>query len=394
MTPEPPVFRGGRRLLVASVLAAAVGAAGLAVGFVVAPRQALFSYLAAYCGVTSVALGALIWLMIGHAGNTTWPVAVRRLTEVAALPLSLLAVLFVPIAVGMGELYVWTRPESIASEHARHLVEHKAPYLNVPAFLVRAVVYFVLWIAPALVLFRASVAADSAPGRTDRRRMRALSAALLPFVALSLTFASFDWLMSLTPTWTSSMFGVYWFSGGFASIFALLAVLMWAGQRAGLLPGLGPSHYYAVGRLMLTAVVFWAYAGYFQYFLIWIANRPEEAEWWVVRSTGGWQHVTRALAVVHFVVPFFALLSYRLKRRPRELAIVGAWILASHVLDAFWLVAPIAHPDVPAPVWTDPFAWLAVAGAAVAFATWQLRARRTMPLGDPVLARALEYHST
>jgi hypothetical protein len=369
-----------------------LGVVGLVIGAFLAPQQLFPAYLVAYAYAVSVALGALIFLMIGHAMNAGWPVVVRRLTETIVASLPALALLFVPILFGLHRLYPWTRPEALSDEVARQLVLAKRSYLNVPAFLIRTAVYLVVWVVIGERLRRWSLARDTDPRADVDRRLRALSAGALPLVALTFSFAGFDWLMSLTPTWFSTMYPVYWFAGGFVAALALLTALTFAAQRAGLLPEITLFHYHALGRMLLAFVIFWAYAAYFQFFLIWIANRPDEVTFFADRARGAWRSASVVLVVVQFVVPFFALLSYRLKLRPPLLATVAAWIVAAHYLDVHWLVMPSFRAHVPYH-WLDAAALLAVGGACTASSLSRLRGHPMIPVHDPALPRAIAYES-
>jgi hypothetical protein len=389
-----PVFRGGRAIVTRSLGLALLGALLLVIGAFVDRERLFYAYLAAYAFAVTTAVGALLFLMTCHAMNATWPVAVRRLTEAIVGALPLLCALFVPLLFGLGALYgEWLHPESIHEEHVRAAVLHKTPYLNLPFFLVRTGFYFAVWLVFGALLRRGSMKGDSSPALADSRRLRVISVAGLPPVALTLSFAAFDWLMSLAPTWVSTMFPVYVFGGGFVAAIALLTVLAFAAERAGLLPGLNASHYYALGRLLLTFTIFWAYAAFFQLLLIWIGNKPEEVEFYVLRSHGPWAVMSVVLVLTRFVIPFVILLNYRIKRRPAWLSAVAAWIFVAHYLDMHWLVAPEA-PGARAPFhWLDAAALLAVVGSCVAFTVLRVRGRPLVPVNDPALPAAFRYES-
>ncbi|EYF06917.1 hypothetical protein [Chondromyces apiculatus] len=394
MIHDAPRFQGGRRLFAASLGMSVLGAAGLLAGLLVNPDRLHFAYLAAFAWAATIATGGLVFLMICHAMRAGWPVALRRLTETIVSALPLLALLFVPLLFGLDRIYPWTHPEAAADEHVRHLLEHKRPYLNATGFVIRAGVYFAVWGVAGHLLRRWSLRRDEAPELDVDGRMNGLSAVGLPVVGLSLVFASFDWLMSLDPTWVSTMFPIYVFAGGFVGALGLLTALTCAAQRAGLLPGLNGSHYSALGRLMLAFTAFWAYAAFFQFLLIWSADHPHEVAFYLRRWEGPWKATTVALCAARFVVPFVMLLSYRLKRRPGYLAVVAAWIVVSHYVDMHWLVIPEARARAWFPYhWLDVAALLFFGGACVAFTTQRLRGKRAMPVGDPSLPRALQYES-
>ncbi len=391
--PSVVVFGGGRRLFRGAAVAAALGVVLLVVGAFVDPRQVFFAYLCAYCYAVSIALGALLFLMICHAMNAGWPTLLRRLTEAMVGTLPILALLFVPLLPGLRVLYPWLRLSTIADLRERSLVAQKLPYLHLGWFLGRAALFFAVWILTGACLRRWSRRSDAAPPGTFADRTHALSGILLPVVALTLSFASFDWLMSLTPAWQSTMFPVYWFAGGFLGALAGLTVLTSAADATGVIPGITDSHYYALGRLLLAFTIFWAYIVFFQFLIIWSGDKPEEVTFYLARVKGAWATATVVMVLAQFVLPFFVLLSYDLKRRRGPLTAVAAWLLGAHYLDLHWLVLPNARPAGPVFHWLDPAALLAVVGVTVMYGVVRLRGVPMVPIHDPALPRARAYES-
>jgi hypothetical protein len=212
-------------------------------------------------------------------------------------------------------------------------------------------------------------------------------------VGLALSFAAFDWVMTLVPEWYSTMFPVRYFAGGFLGALAGLTVLTAAADRAGLVPGINDSHYYALGRLLLAFVIFWAYTEFFQLMLMWIADKPEEVTFYLARAKGGWLVLSVIVALAQFVIPFFLLLSYDLKRRRGPLTAVAVWLLVAHYLDVHWLVMPSAAPRGAPYHWIDLGALLAVGGAAVVYGVLRAGGERLYPAHDPALPEAIRYES-
>jgi hypothetical protein len=353
-----------------------VGAAATGFGFTVDKKQAFFSYLAAWNALNSVALGALILLCICYAMGAVWPIAIRGVLEAIVKTIPLLALLFLPILFGLDELYPFMHPERITHQLTRHMLEHKRPWLNAPFFIGRSIGYLAIWSVLAIAV--------------TRRRSTALASGVLPLLALTLTFASFDWLMALSPYWKSTIFGVYYFAGGFVAALALVIVLVAAARRNGLLTELSRSHFYALGRLLFGFVVFWAYIAFFQFFLIWIANKPNEAAWYLERTRGGFRWVSWFLGIGHFAIPFFLLLPYWTKQRIERLLPIAIWILFAHLLDVHWLIAPARHAE-HAFSWMDFSSLAALIGLTSAFAIFRLR--RLAATDDPEWERALAYQS-
>jgi hypothetical protein len=282
------------------------------------------------------------------------------------------------------------------SEHESHALAHKQAYLNGPFFLARAAAYVVIWGVAALVLCGRSVRRDrGAPAPEEavaHRAERAFSAAFLPIVCLALTFAAFDWLMSLQPFWMSSIFGVYVFAGGFVASLGLIALLAHAAASAGVAP-IRPPHFHALGRLMFGFTIFWAYIAFFQALLIALPNRPDEVVFYVQRLAGGWRAVAWALIAARFVIPFFVLLPRAIKFRGRAMAWVGAGLVLGHYLDVYWLVMPVQSGHGPLPGVWDVSALLALGGTYALSAAWWLRGKHLVPDGDPLLEQSIAYRS-
>ncbi len=393
MNSEAPVFQKSPKLMRGALIATALGVILLVIGAFLDPTRLFYSYLAAFAFTLSLALGALIFLMIGHAMRAGWPVLVRRLNEAIVSVLPLLLLLFVPILVGARILYPWLRPETVADERTRELIARKTAFLNLPFFLVRAGIYFIIWLVFSELLRHFARKNDKDPSFDAHHKSYALSGGALPAVALSLSFASFDWLMGLEPGWYSSMFPVYYFAGGFVGALALLTIIAFGSERAGLLPGINTSHYYALGRLQLAFTIFWAYCAFFQILLIWSANKPDETTFYLARIRGPFLAETIFLAFGQFFIPFFVLLNYRLKRRPERLSIIAGFIVLVHYVDVHWLVVPSLSTARLPFHFLDLGALLAVGGVSVAFAAYRLRGERLLPLNDPKLREALEYES-
>jgi hypothetical protein len=295
----------------------------------------------------------------------------------------------------MPKLFPWFDPHALSGELA-HAVHNKIPYLNRTAFLLRAAVYFGVWIVVAHLLRGWSVRQDTAGGVTLTRWQRRLGAGSLPFLALTFTFAAFDWMMSLDPRFFSTIFGVYWFAGSFMGAFAvaIIAAAATRGDPTAFGHHMNREHFHSLGKFMLSFVAFWAYVAFSQFMLIWIADIPEEVPWYILRGHGGWKALGFVLLVFHFVVPFLLLLSRPLKRDPRRLGAVSVYVLVMHWIDVYWVVMPALHHEGPRPHPADLTAMLGVGAAAVAFVLWRLRGRAAIPVGDPYLADSLRYDPT
>jgi hypothetical protein len=376
------------------LIGAAVAVVGIAVSAILGPanpQQFFFSWLVSFLFFLSLGLGALFFVLIQYAVQGGWGIVLRRVGETVFATLPVMAILFVPLLFGLVDLYPWAVPG--AAEHDA-LLRWKEPFLNVPFFLVRAGIYFLCWSLIALFYYRGSSSQDTTGDPTTAARLRRLAGPAIIVLAVTQTFASFDWIMSLTPHWYSTMFGVYYFAGAFVGFIALLSVMAVALRRAGLLDTvISAEHLHDIGKLLFAFTAFWAYIAFSQFLLIWYANLPEETIWYKARLEGSWETVSLVLMAGHFAVPFFFLMGRDVKRRGATLALGGAWLLAMHFVDLYWQVMPTLHPEGVRPSALDVAAFAAIGGCFVAAAGWLMRRQALVPLRDPRLAESLAFEN-
>lgn len=327
-------------------MALAVGVVGLglcALGAMLRPGPVLRSYLVAHSYWLGIALGSLAILMVLHLTGGPWGLAIRRILESATRTLPLLLLLFLPILTGLDAIYPWTRASEVSGDP---VLEHKSQYLNVPAFLIRAAVYFAIWLALAYLLNRWSRREDQSGDPRLAGRMRRLSGPGLVLYGLSMTFAAVDWVMSLEPHWFSTIFAVVFGIGQvLAAMSFAVTVLFLLGSRPPLGTLVSPAVCRDLGNLLLTVVMFWAYTAFAQFLLIWAANLPEEIAWYRPRFAGGWLWVAVFLILCQFALPFVFLLFRRTKNDLRHLSRLAAFLLATCFVNLFWQIAPAGPSD-------------------------------------------------
>jgi hypothetical protein len=366
------------------------GGAGLAVslvGLFFNPAQFLQSYLMAYMFVLGIALGCLALGMVHQLSGGAWGIVIRRPIGAAARTLPLLTLLFLPIALGMRHLYVWTDASLVAHDE---VLQHKHVYLNVPFFLIRAAIYFAVWNALSYFLNAWSLEQDETGDPRIARRMQRLSAGGLLAYGLTITFASFDWLMSLEPHWFSTIYGVLILGGqGLSALAFLIAVLVWLSRRPPLDDIIAPEHFHDLGNLMLAFVMLWAYFAFSQYLIIWSGNLPEEIAWYLHRLQTGWRFVGLSLVLFHFVAPFCLLLSRAMKRQAQMIVKVALGVLIVRLIDLFWLIAPEFHTAGVWVSWLDVVLPLSLTAIWLGYFVWQLRGRAILPMHDPQFDEAL-----
>jgi hypothetical protein len=378
-----------------------VGLAGFvvcAIGFAIDRDHFYRSWLTAYMLFLGIALGSMALMMIQHLSGGMWGVF-RRIFEASSRTIPLLALLFIPVLLGMGTLFTWTHEDHVATDE---ILRHKAPYLNIPFFVGRAVFYFACWAGLSWVLNRLSARQDSGDVSVNMSLQRWSGAGLVIY-AMTITFAGIDWIMSINPHWYSTLFGFLMMGGqGLAALAFTIVICTFLVKREPMVGLLKPHHFHDLGKLMFAFVMLWAYFNFSQFLLTYAANLVEEIPYMTTRTSHGWQYLALFLIVFHFAVPWLLLLSRQTKRTPERLVLIAAWILFVRYADLFMMIAPEfastgenlhmltgEHESHLFVHWLDLAAPLAIGGLWVWMFLTQLRQRPMLAIGDPYLRESL-----
>jgi hypothetical protein len=377
------------RLQSRALLVGAAALAACALGALFFPEQFFRAYLQGYVLWLGIALGSLALLMIQHLTGGAWGLVIRRILEASTRTLPLLAVLFVPLLLGLSWIYPWARPDQVATDY---VLQHREPYLNLWFFLVRVVVYFGTWIAFAYVLNRWSHEQDRVFPPPPERKFRLLSAPGLLAYGLTVTFMSFDWIMAVDAHWYSTIFGVLTMGGQAVSAMSFTVILLFMlSSTPPLSDVLSRAHFHDLGKLLFAFVMLWAYFSFSQLLIIWSGNLPDEIPWYLYRTGGGWQYVGALLAAGHFAVPFLLLLSRETKRNPQLLARIAAWLLVMRAVDIFWTIAPEFHQAGFRVQLMDVLAPIGLGGLWLYWFLRELQTRPLLPINDPYLKEAFVH---
>ncbi|HSR69570.1 MAG TPA: hypothetical protein VLU25_16670 [Acidobacteriota bacterium] len=386
------------------LLAGGVGAVFLIISFAIGlagdSQQLWYSYLVACLFFISLGLGCMFFVLATLASRAGWSVAVRRLAEHGMATLPVLGLLMLPLLfLGLHDLYHWTHEEAVAADP---LLQSKSGYLNESFFLIRSIFYLLAWTLIAWWFRKESMRQDEAGDPAITRKLQSRSAPALIVFGVTLTFAAFDWIMSLDPHWYSTIFGVYFFAGCFLGALALMVLKLIRLQARGLLQSVVTyEHFHDIGKLLFGFVVFWAYIAFSQFMLIWYGSIPEETLWYEHRWTHGWQPVSIFMAVGHFALPFFFLLPVSVKRRKSTLSLAAVWLLLVHYIDLYWLVMPSRTEVVDGvtqamgfhPHLLDLTCLLGVAGVFLGTLGYLMKSPKLVPVRDPRLAESLSYEN-
>ncbi|HEY5564267.1 MAG TPA: hypothetical protein VIL33_01665 [Rhodothermia bacterium] len=354
-----------------------------------------FSYLTAWVFCLTVSLGGLFFVLVQHLTRAHWSVAVRRIPELLMMNFPILAVLGIPVVLGMHDLYHWTHEELYVVGGAEYdpILAGKRGYLNTAFFIGRLVFYFAMWIYISSRLYRLSIEQDVDPNPRRNAQERQVSAWGLLVFALTAAFAGIDLVMTLDPHWFSTMFGVYFFSGSFFVALASVTLVALFLQRGGYLKNvITVEHYHDLGKFMFAFTVFWTYIAFSQYMLIWYGNLPEETVWFRHRMEGSWAMASWALLFGHFLIPFFLLMLRSAKRTRGMLYIMGFWFLMVHFLDLFWLAMPAQSHHFSVEM-IDITAWLGMVFLFVGLIVLRAARHATVPYNDPNFKASLAFEN-
>jgi hypothetical protein len=377
---------GADRLQRTALIAGVAGLAVCVLGAVLSPDYFFRSWLVGWVYWVGIALGCLALSLLHHLTHGGWGIVLRRTMEAATRTLPALLILGVPLLFGMQRLYPWARPEAADDP----LLRAKEPYLNAPFYMVRFVLYFLIWGGVAFLLSRMSQRQDRGDDPAITRRMQVVSAPALAAYCLAVTFASVDWLMSLQPAWYSTIYGVYLMgSQALAALAFLIAFGRWLSRREPMDRVLHPRLFHDYGKLMLAFVMLWAYFSFSQFLIMWSGNIPEEIHFYLERFHHGWGLVGLSVVIFHFAVPFALLLSRNLKRDAGRLVWVAGLMLVARWIDLLWQVEPAFERQSPAMYWMYLAAPIAIGGLWLAYFLRELRNRPMLPVNDPYLPEAL-----
>ncbi len=376
-------------------ISAAIGVICLGVTFALGAaagdgmRHFGFSYLVSYAYILSISLGALTFMPIMYVTRASWNVVIRRLAEVMAAVMPLLAILAIPVLIFASKIYGWGDPE-IAAMPA---MTHKAAYFSQGAFTMRWVIYFAVWSLYGLFFWRQSVAQDSSGDLKITRRLENFSGFAIMIGAITIAMASFDLLMSVDPLWFSTIFGVYYWAGGFVSFFAVMTLVTMGLQNTGRMNKIvSPEHMHDYGKAMFAFTFFWAYIAFSQYMLYWYANIPEETSWFLHRSEQGWGKLGIILIFVAFVLPFVGLISRFAKRSRKMLAFWAFWIIGAQWLNLYWVIMPDFSEGFVFSL-MDVTCFVGLAGIWLAAVTRLAMGNSLVPLRDPRLEDSLRFEN-
>jgi hypothetical protein len=375
----------GRNTLVLAVLISVVACVA---GYLNDPVRFHRSYIVAFAYVAAAGLGAFFFVMVQYLTGSAWSVTMRRIMENIMITLPACAILFLPIAFGLKDIYPWM------DKAANPLLGTKGAYLTENFFVLRTYIYFALWSIWIFAIYYQSTKQDT---ERSARQMNVIARWSAPGLFLAVvvgTLASYDWLMSLEPRWYSTIFGLYILAGGALTFMSFVTLICLGFRRAGILKNsITPEHYHDLGKWLFALTAFYTYMAFSQYLLIWYANLPEETIWYRHRSVGSWLGISLSMPFIRFLIPFFVMLSRPAKRSLKMIAALAIWSIVVEYIDLYWVVMPTYFKSGPQISWMD-FATLAATLSVCGLVFWsRFRKNKLAPVGDLRFEQSLHFEN-
>ncbi len=373
------------------VLAALISVIACVAGYLNDPVRFHRSYLVAFAYVAAAGLGAFFFVMVQYLTGSAWSVTMRRIMENIMVTLPVCFLLFLPVAFGLKDIYPWMDRAMVLADP---VLKQKADFLSEKWFMIRGIVMFALWSIWIFAIYYQSTKQDTQRSARQMNIIARWSAPGLFLVVVVGSLAAFDWLMSLSPKWYSTIFGLYILAGGALTFMSFVTLICLGFRRAGILKNsITNEHYHDLGKWLFALTAFYTYMAFSQYLLIWYANLPEETIWYRTRMEGSWLGLSLAMPFLRFLIPFFVLLCRPAKRSLKVIAGVAIWSLIVEYIDLYWVVMPTYFKTGPQISWLD-FATLAATVSICGLAFWsRFRKNKMAPVGDLRFEQSLHFEN-
>jgi hypothetical protein len=366
-------------------------------GAITSPDKFYQSYLFSYLLILGMTLGSLGLLMLQHLTGGNWGVIIRRPLEAASRNIWLNLVLFFPIVLGMKRLYSgngsetgWLNSPKTGEGALSPFQQH---WFTSGGFLIRAFIYFIIWIGLMLIFNAWSHRQDTdSADRRLRQHFKKWSGPGVILYVLCMTFAAIDWVMSLSPHWASTIYGFIFVAGQAITAMCVMIIVIVSLMKNGPFAGIvSHKRLHDLGKLLFAFNMLWAYFSFSQLLIIWSGNQPEEISFFRSRLYGEWGIVAVVVLLFSFALPFFVLLSSHVKKTPNLVSKVALWMIVFRLVDLFWYTRP-EFTSSAVPTWLDIVLPIALVGLWIGFFAMHLKQQPLLPLGDPKLAEAIAHH--
>lgn len=365
-----------------------IGMATFAYGFLTEPDRTWASYLLNNYYWLSVAMGGTFFFALQYITQSGWSAAFKRIPEAFMAFLPYAAVFFLLLYFGTHSIYHWSHPEEVAHDP---LLKHKAPYLNIAFFMARLVLYFSLWIIFTRILRRLSLKEDETGERQYFERQELYSKILIFIIAISFTFSSFDWLMSMEAHWFSTIFAVKSLISAFLHGVSIIILLIFILNKQGYFSFLNEYHLHDFARYLFMLSIVWGYFWFSQFMIIWYGNIPEETSYYFIRWNDGWKTLFFAEIILNWAVPFFILLPIKTSKSKLVITIVILFLIVGQYIEYYLHIMPVVVGAVKLGI-IEIGSFIGFAGLFIYVVVSNLGKRKLIAKNHPYLSESLDHH--
>jgi len=320
-----------------------VGVIVLVIGFIVSPERTWANFLLNNYYFLSLSIGATFFMAIQYITQSGWSAMFKRVPEAIGSYIPIAAILMLFFIIGAHSIYHWAHTESVLDDQ---LIQHKSVFLNLPFFIIRMVIYFVLWIYMIRLLRRASLKEDIEGGLEYFHKSEFYSKVYIFILAITFSLATFDWIMSIDAHWISTIFAVKNFVSAFYHAVAVITLIVILLNKMGYIKLLNKYHLHDFARYIFILGIIWIYFWFSQYLLIWYANMPEETIYYHTRLQGGWKVLFFANIALNWAIPFIVLLSEKADRSKIVLTIICIILIIGQWVDLYMQITPGALKEL------------------------------------------------
>jgi len=336
----------------------------------------------------SLAIGASFFIAIQHISQSGWSAMFKRIPEAFMAYIPYAGVIMLLIYFGMHNLYHWTHEEALASDA---LIQHKSPYLNLPFFFIRMVIFFIIWTVMTQMIRRASLAEDQHAGMLYFEKSELYSKIHIFLLALTFTMASFDWIMSLDVHWFSTIFALKNFVAAFLHGSATIVLVILLLNKRGYFGEMNKSHLLDFSRYIFMLCIVWGYFAFSQFMLIWYGNIPEETEYFAHRWDGGFKVIFYVNFAINWFLPFVFLLPQILNKNKNVVMTIAVLLIAGQWLDLYEQIFPVVVHHPVFGIQEIGF-FISFAGLFIFITAKALAAAPLIPHKHPYLEESLHHH--
>ena len=313
------------------------GMLAMAYGFYVSADRAWANLLLNNYYFLSLAIGASFFLALQYITQSGWSALFRRVPEAMSAYIPFAGIAMLLLYFGIHNLYEWSHPEAIANDA---LLAHKSPYLNIPFFFIRMIVFFAIWTIMTRLIRKVSLQEDQFGGNTYMEKNELNSKIFIFILAITFSLASFDWIMSIDAHWVSTIFSIKNFVAAFYHGTAVIVLIIILLNERGYFKELNESHLLDFSRYIFMLSIVWGYMFFSQFMLIWFGNIPEETVYYAERWNTGWKLLFYVNIIINWFIPFTVLLSQKMDKNKTVVKIICLILIIGQWIDLYDQIMP------------------------------------------------------